>query len=368
MRRLVCLDGLRGVLALYVMVSHILPFAMLPAPLDWLGKLLSHGGAAVDVFFVLSGLVILRSLHAYRGQPRGFLIARVTRIFPVYLLAFALALAVRSPDYGLSGMPWIGPDSPVRILVSSGWPETALVEIAAHLAMVHGLFPDAVLPHAWVRFLGAAWSLSTEWQFYVLALVLAVRGMRDSWLVMCFLALAAVGMGWHMIAPEGWVFSRAFLPNKAQYFALGIASAAVLARARGSVAVYLAVLAATLAISFDQGGPGKLAAPLVWTFCLGAELGLVAPLAVLLRHKVLLWLGAVSYPLYIAHEPIHKVLCMVLSRVAGGDGVVFTLLWLPSAILLPLAVAWWLHRAVELPAQRWGRAITAPRAVAPVGA
>ena len=313
-------------------------------------------------------LVILRSLHAYRGQPRGFLIARATRIFPVYLLVFAVALAVRAPDYGLSAMPWIGPDSPVQILVSSGWPEGALVEIAAHLVMAHGLFPDAVLPHVWVRFLGAAWSLSTEWQFYVLALILAMRGMRDSRLVVFFLALAAAGLGWHTLAPEGWVFSRAFLPNKAQYFALGIASAAVLARARGAGVMYLAVLVATLAISFDQGGPGKMAAPLVWTFCLGAELGFLAPLAALLRHKALLWLGVVSYPLYIAHEPIHKMLCMLLSRVAGGDGVVFTLLWLPSAILLPLAVAWWLHRAVELPVQRWGRAIAAPRVVAVVGA
>ena len=55
MRRLTCLDGLRGLLALYVMVSHVLPFAVLPATLDWLGGWLSHGGAAVDIAIDANG-------------------------------------------------------------------------------------------------------------------------------------------------------------------------------------------------------------------------------------------------------------------------------------------------------------------------
>jgi len=42
MRRLVCLDGLRGALATYVMLSHTLPFAPTPGWLHWLFQ---HGGA-----------------------------------------------------------------------------------------------------------------------------------------------------------------------------------------------------------------------------------------------------------------------------------------------------------------------------------
>ena len=368
MGRLTCLDGLRGVLALYVMASHALPFAILPSALDWLASLLSHGGAGVDLFFILSGLVILRSLQAFQGRPRGFLIARASRIFPVYLLAFALALALRPWAHGIAAMPWIGPGSPAQVLVSDGWPEWAGVEIAAHLLMLHGLFPDGALPHVWVRFLGAAWSLSTEWQFYVLALVLSCWRVRDSRMAAIFLALAAAGLGWHMLAPDGGTFSRAFLPNKAQYFALGIASAALLAGAPGARRLYLATLAAALVISLDQGGPGKMAAPLAWSLCLGAQLGLCTPLATLLRHRVLLWLGAVSYPLYIVHEPIHKILSIALARLAAGDGVWFSALWLPAAIVVPLLAAWWLHVAVELPAQRWGRDIAAQRRPAHLGA
>ena len=87
MKRLECLDGLRGVLALYVLLTHMAPFAAVPA---WIVLLLSHGEAAVDVFFVLSGLVIVRSLEHYNYRARPFLIARVARIFPVFLPVFAL--------------------------------------------------------------------------------------------------------------------------------------------------------------------------------------------------------------------------------------------------------------------------------------
>ena len=81
MKRLECLDGLRGLLAVYVMISHMAPFAVLPG---WIAQPLSHGGAAVDVFFMLSGLVIIGSLEKFHYRAATFLIARVARIFPVY--------------------------------------------------------------------------------------------------------------------------------------------------------------------------------------------------------------------------------------------------------------------------------------------
>src|ERR1700709_1502871 len=89
MKRLECLDGLRGVLALYVAVGHMASFAQLPG---WLVRALSHGEAAVDVFFILSGMVILRSLDGFGYRATPFLAARVFRIFPVFLAVFALAV------------------------------------------------------------------------------------------------------------------------------------------------------------------------------------------------------------------------------------------------------------------------------------
>src|SRR5579863_10533731 len=138
MGRMRCLDGLRGLLACYVMLSHMLPFASsLPA---WLLSLFSHGGAAVDVFFILSGLVIVQSLNSFGYRARPFLIARVARIYPVFLMVFALAVAVQPLATEFDRMMWISADSPARLIWSTGWPSEWRMFVVTHLTMTHGLF------------------------------------------------------------------------------------------------------------------------------------------------------------------------------------------------------------------------------------
>lgn len=369
MRRLVCLDGLRGLLAFYVMLSHTLPFVPLPRWLHWLFQ---HGGAGVDVFFVLSGLVIVQSLASFAYRPLPFLIARVARLYPVFLAVFALAMAVQPLATAFTVMPWIAPDSPARFIWSGGWPSGWTMGIATHLTMTHGLFPNGVLPDVWVGFLGAAWSLSTEWQFYLLALLVGARlGLiRMAWL---FLAMSAASILWHAAVPEALQFSRAFLPNKAQYFALGIISAVVVSDGRARLGDYLTVLAVALFLCVLQGGIDKLLPPMIWTACLAAQLcsnrhgrawprpdGIEMALGLMsatLQSKPLVWLGAVSYCLYLVNEPVQKLFGISLAVFVKGDATLFAAFWIPGAVALPLLASWWLHKGIEIPAQRYGRGI-----------
>jgi peptidoglycan/LPS O-acetylase OafA/YrhL len=361
MKRLECLDGLRGLLAVYVMLSHMVPFAALPA---WIAHPLSHGGAGVDVFFILSGLVIVGSLDKFHHQARPFLIARAARIYPVFLVVFAFALAVQPMPRGLESMTWLAPDSLARGLWAEGWPRHWPVDVLAHLTMTHGLFPNFVMPHIWVSLLGAAWSLSTEWQFYVLALWLGRRwsaapgGLRK--MAWSLVALAAVGWLWHAMTPEDWGFSRAFLGNKGHYFALGVVSALAVRDRAAAFGAYLPVLVATLALCWLHGGAAKLLPPMVWTLILAVQiwphlpgLGLGAGV---LRSAPMQWLGALSYCIYLTNEPIQKLFGIVLVWLVQGDALLFTVVWLPGAFLLPLLASAWLHRWVELPALGWGRA------------
>ena len=356
MKRLECLDGLRGVLAFYVLVSHVASFAVIPA---WIAGPLSHSGAAVDVFFILSGLVIVQSLESFNWRARGFLVARVARIYPVYLVMFAVAVALQAVPADFTRLAWIDPNSQAHGIWSGGWPRAWPAEIAAHLTMTHGLLPDAVLPAVWITFLGSAWSLSTEWQFYVLALLAGARvGPRR--MVAVFMVLAIAGLLWQGLAADDWRFSRAFLPNKAQYFALGIAGAVLARGGAGAAWTYGVTLAATLLLCGLQGGAEKLLPPLAWTVCLVAQLRPeVAGLRVvvrMLRAPVLQRLGALSYCIYLANEPILKAFGVPLATLVDGDAWWFTALWVPGAIGLPLLAASWLHAWVERPAQRWGRA------------
>ena len=364
--RLECLDGLRGLLAVYVMLSHMMPFAATP---PWLWQPLSHGLAAVDIFFILSGMVIVLSLDSFGYRAGPFLAARVFRIFPVFLVVFLFALAVQPLMIPYHSMPWIKPDSMAHWLWAEGWPSDWLGNITAHLSMTHGLFPDGTWPYVYLGFLGAAWSLSTEWQFYLLA-VLAARPGREWCVAWGLLALAAAGLAWNCLAPETWLFSRAFLPNKAHFFALGIASAALMRGQPHSTRIvkFGAVLAAVLAICL-AGGVGKTAAPLIWTLCLAAQMQasrLLRPLSAVLRCRALLWLGAVSYCLYLVNEPLQKLLGLGLAFLAAGHPVLFSALWLPLAALLPVGAAWWLHSAIEQPALKWGkRFVKRPMALGP---
>jgi peptidoglycan/LPS O-acetylase OafA/YrhL len=355
MKRLECLDGLRGLLAVYVLCGHMAPFAVLP---DWIQAAVSHGGAAVDVFFVLSGLVITQSLQHAAGRTKPFLIARAARIFPVYFAVFALAVVVQPWSCGFETMPWIGPGNAARTICVMAWPHAWLPEIGAHLTMTHGLFPNAVLPDVWVSFLGSAWSLSTEWQFYVLALLAGHRRLGP-----ILLCVAVTGVAWHLAAPEAWQFSRAFLPNKGHFFALGVASVAVAQGESGALRRYTAVLAICLAICATQGAVGKLLPPCIWTLCLTVQMvpGRCRGLLVggVLRSATARYLGAISYCLYLVNEPIHKLAVAALSRLAGNNAALFTVLWVPVAIGLPVLAAVWLHTNLEAPALRWGRTAAA---------
>jgi peptidoglycan/LPS O-acetylase OafA/YrhL len=353
MKRLDSLDGVRGLLAVYVLLGHMAPFAALP---DRVQQAVSHGGAAVDVFFVLSGLVITQSLLHAGGQAAPFLVARAARIFPVFLVVFAVAIVVAPWSCGFEHMPWIGPDDVARAICVQTWPHAWLPEIAAHLTMTHGLFPYAVWPDVWVSFLGAAWSLSTEWQFYLLALLVAGTSRRLYWIL---LGLAVAGMAWRVTVPEPWQFSRAFLPNKAHFFALGVASVPLVQGKSGALGRYAVVLAASLAICMIEGSFGKILPPLVWTFCLAVQMkpeliGLRRASA-LLCSRTARYLGAISYCVYLVNEPIHKVAGEALSVFADGDSVLFTAFWIPLSIGLPLLAAAWLHTYLEAPALRWGR-------------
>jgi peptidoglycan/LPS O-acetylase OafA/YrhL len=336
-----------------VMLGHMAPFAMLPGLLV---RLLSHGGAAVDVFFILSGMVIVQSLESFGWHANGFLIARIARTYPVYLVMLALAVPVQALPTDLARLPWIGDDTLACDIWSVGWPHAWAIELATHLTMTHGLLPDSAVPGGWISFLGSAWSLSTEWQFYLLALWLGrLTGPRR--MTQAFLLLAVAGLLWQQAAPPALSFSRAFLPNKAQFFALGIASAGLL---RGeTIRRYGTVLLLTLAICAVQQRAEKLLPPLLWTLCLAAQLrpdlAVLRPLASLLRARWLLWLGTLSYCIYLANEPLQKLLGLLLAACVAGNGVAFTAIWLPGAVLLPVLLSIALHRWVETPALRRGR-------------
>jgi peptidoglycan/LPS O-acetylase OafA/YrhL len=384
MGRLRALDGLRGMLALYVLAGHTMPFLFLPAGLAGLGALVSHGAAAVDLFFVLSGLAIARSIEGLAGCRRAvprFLAARAGRLLPVYALALLLACLGLSLGNPAGLMTWLPASGAAPEILGGGWPTPWFWHLIAHLCLLQGALPQALLPYAANSLLGPAWSLSTEWQFYLLtALMLALlraRGPTDGffrcWIIVLLL-LGGAGLGTALL-PAAWHFGRAFLPFDAGYFALGLASERLLRNAEepSERRFFALILAIACALGWLTAHTGAVLVPLAWTLCLGFERPDAAPAIVrpvlrqgyrLLTTPALLGAGRISYPLYLIHAPIQRLLMLWLGPLAHGDWGRFTLLWVGPAFALPILAAVLVHAWVEEPLRRWSRARLAEQATA----
>lgn len=103
-RRIVGLEMVRGLAALYVLLLHLcinfygdLPQAQTMA----FSLFIRFGREAVMLFFVLSGLVIHLSTSA-RSKPDEFLVRRLVRLYPMYILAIALGCWAAQ----VSHQPW----------------------------------------------------------------------------------------------------------------------------------------------------------------------------------------------------------------------------------------------------------------------
>ena len=321
------------------------------------------------MFFVLSGMVILRSLGGTdkRLSAGQFLASRAGRLLPVYAIALLAGVVALSCGDPFRAMPWLIGNRAAHDIAEAVWPQPWLGHLAAHVTLTQGLLPPAVLPDAEFTILGPAWSLSTEWQFYlVVAVVLACRRSRAArlgdWRVFAGVMMGVGALGILVdLLPGQWQPGRAFLPHEAWYFALGIASHGLLASGgtRTTRWWWGLSLAATILLQWQQTPMMASAVPMLWIACLLCEApkvpALARPLATVLHAPLLQWLGSISYPLYLIHMPIQRLLMLALAPIAVSNVAAFALLWGPAAVLLPLIVAYALHRWVEVPCWQWAR-------------
>jgi peptidoglycan/LPS O-acetylase OafA/YrhL len=346
------LDALRGVAALMVLVghAHLLhpPVATPDLPgagfLRWLVfehtplRILDGGRPAVLFFFVLSGYVLTRALLA-SGSPglAAFAVQRTLRLMlPVtasVLLSVGLYAAFFDP-VALAAMgdrhlnTWLEPPTLRQVLGNA-----LLLSTAEELRLNVPL-----------------WSLVQEWRLtLLLPLVLLFRGRALELLVLAFAAMLA---GQVLGAREDEVQLGHDIRGSVAstlYFALGIGAGAALALAEPPpelVARHRVWLLALAVVLFAT--KSDLA-----TYAGSAVLILLAQLPGRLRDALrwrpMVWLGRISFSLYLVHVPVLAAAAHALHGVASPLAAVAVgaLLSLPAAALLRVAA--------EEPARRLAR-------------
>ena len=286
------LEGLRGCLAWWVVLFHCYLEAGLR--FDQLTKFefwAAYGWVAVDLFIILSGYVITLLIETQRESYGVYITRRFFRIAPLYYLLCAYG-AVEAYRWGTYG-------------------DLLIYHILLHLTMLHGLVPEELLRGSTNALNHPAWSISVEWQFYLLApaiLLLVRRSATRAFLLVagCYLASKAIG--------RLYTFPfAATVVMRAGQFAIGIASYHLTrlvdqnARLARPLVPYL--LPIGIAIMWIDGG-APLGGWTVWVVVFssvlariaGAETALTGPVRRFLGLPVVVWLGKLSYSTYLCHH------------------------------------------------------------------
>jgi len=347
------IDGLRAIAVLAVLIFHAFP------------EVLPGGFVGVDVFFVISGYlitgIILRDLERQQFSLRHFYAQRVRRIFPALLLVLLFCLgvgwlALTSGEYKQMGRYVAGGAAFLNNFLF--WRDAGYFDSAAD---------SKPLLHLW--------SLAIEEQFYIfwplLLIVLAKLFPKDDrlktralWLIG---GLLVVFFGLSVWQVQSDTVAAFYSPLCRSWELLaGAALAALPAKLQIrrkhilSLLGLVFLIAAYALIDKHRAFPGAWALlPVLGSGCLIAAGGEAVVNRKLLANRAMVWVGLISYPLYLWHWPLLSFIRIFEAQTPSA--AIRVGLLIVSAVLAYLTYRW-IERPIRLlkatPAQKravlWG--------------
>lgn len=352
MERIIELEGLRGLLSLWVFMFHILAitgyFDMFFSRED-LHKILD-GATAVDIFIILSGFTICILAFEQREKFSVYIFRRFIRLYPIYLVCIILAFTLSQYD-----------------IVPKNYVETDIDKhILLHLTMLHGIIPHTILKNASGALLNPAWSISLEWQFYLVAPLLFYTIRKYKIIgptITLFLSLILIRLASKF---GGW--DGAFLFSKLSLFWVGMISffafrwsiqnrAKLINQAAWLTPVLLFFYLTIFSYKSNIGTfIWLLFFTLLLTNLINPHLTLSKLVSSIFRTQPLRWLGKISYSLYLIHEIVIWVVMAILLKLAPELSVQNRLIFnciitIPSALLFSSLS----YNYIEIPTITWGK-------------
>lgn len=354
--RLEWANTLRGLAALLVVIAHLgaaffvgffgpaLGYPVndtLPdwPPGQWLLSLpFDLGGFGVSLFFLLSGLVITKSLHKYSRS--GFAAARALRILPTFAAVYLFIVVAVALANNANGMPY------------------AVDAREAAVGMVPGLPTVTRTPSLG---LGVEWTLIIELLFYAACLIPFRRLQTERrWVPLMAVTSAVVLVvlfSWTSLAGSLLSGPRLLLMMFCLYLPIlliGVTAAGGLGRRNVIQIVGLAGLYLVGSFFADPPIPMEarfsvlLAVPVFIAACVfgGRWNG----------HAATSFLADISYPLYLLHILLGSIVMYALASQNLPALVV-----LAGGLSAVAATAWVFHVAIEVPTHRWGQRLARSR-------
>ncbi|OBI05028.1 acyltransferase [Mycolicibacter nonchromogenicus] len=357
--RVASLTGVRAVAAILVVGTHA-AYTTGKYTHGYAGLLGSRMEIGVPIFFVLSGYLLfqpwVRAAAFGRPDPsvRRYARNRVRRIMPAYVVTVLLAYVIY--HYRTAG-PNPG-HNPIGLLRN-----LTLTQIYTDNYMFGYLHQG----------LTQMWSLAVEVAFYAVLPLLAYatlvwlcrRQWRPGLLLAGLAAAAAITPAWLTLVhttdflPDG---ARLWLPGYLAWFVAGMMLTVLQAmgvRCYGFVAIPLALICYLIASTPIAGepttSPAKLSEALVKAGFYAAIAALVvAPLALgnrgwyarLLASRPMVWLGEISYEIFLVHLVLMEVVMVEVLRTPVYTGSMPALFVVTMLVTVP--VSWLLHRLTRV--------------------
>lgn len=326
------LTGVRAIALVSVMTLHVLQYFPDAAPVMVYA---ANGYLGVDLFFILSGFI---NAHVYFsdltkpsfGGTARYLWRRLVRIYPVHVAVIAIVILRHVRVGNLSGLPW--------------------QDLPNELLLIHAWQADSQL--SWNA---PSWSISAEWFAYLLCplIVPAVAVVRNARLAF---ALAAVSLGVLYIVLDqtgtpinSWRGAPALLRVVAE-FTCGIFLYRALTINEQKIFRYGDLLGLAGILFFVAGTWRGWRAEVFPFFLAMLVIGAATaqgPLGRLLSSPWVVWLGTISYSVYISHAVTFS---LVMGR-ANLHGVTSTALIVTTSMIAAIMAGAALYYAVERPAR-----------------
>lgn len=262
----------------------------------------SHGWLGVNFFFVLSGFIILlahRRDIGVRERGDNYVMKRFIRLYPVYWLVTAAAVAGTLAFGGVKGLP------------------TTLPDFISTMSLVH--LNDFRAP------IGPAWTLYHEVLFYTFFLSLIIHRRTGMVLMGGWLAVIAV-VNLMSIEGDSRFWATFVAPSNLNFF-LGMAAFAIMNKASSRAIGGWILAAGLIAIPAVYGWeltwklePGTVSPPAVQLAYSAAFMLIIAGAAAMEKHGMVLTfpllsvIGDASYILYLAHESVASMMLKLLKR------------------------------------------------------
>jgi peptidoglycan/LPS O-acetylase OafA/YrhL len=309
------LESLRGIAAITVAIFHAPVFSNTYI----LGRnpFVANATLMVDFFFVLSGFVI-----AYNYIDRitdfaslaGFQIKRFLRLYPLHLLTLLVFSGIEIAKYFFELKTGIAPGTPA-------FAESDLAAFVNNFFLTQAIFEDTF------TFNQPSWSISTEFYTYAMFGMLILL-ISSSWgrVVGSLVIVVFSGLIIHVYnadhATNGLIMFRCTYA-----FFLGVLVHRLYSDTQfrlQSWVVYLAVTMAIVAVWFGRGITG-LIHPFVFAFLILSLLWSgESRLKSILHSRKLIFLGTVSYGIYMIHAAVWWVTMQTFRFIFGFQTVINT--------------------------------------------